>query len=150
MDETTHVPSRAERLGSRYGALTVGVVAVAFIVASVAQIVVPLFELGAPPKGPPESCAAPVRALATGLDQATATAAAGRTESAARAAFDASLAITWAASADVERTCAATADGALAFASLMRLRRGQESLLRRRGSELAPLRDGLARRLGER
>lgn len=89
---------------------------------------------------PPAACVSGIKALVGALDRAMSVAAASSDESAALQAFATAAKPEWDSSAETENACSATPQGKDAFVALVRLRAADESFLRRRVAEVAPLR----------
>jgi hypothetical protein len=125
--------ARAGRLGRRCGALFVLVIALAFVGSSLYQLTASIFDwrVGPLAAAPPDECVRGIRGLERALDEAGSRA-------------------DWSTSADVEKTCEKTPEGAEAYVALLRLRRAHEGLAQRRTEEVDPLRESLEVRLAPR
>lgn len=86
------------------------------------------------------ACREGLTRLVDALDRSYGAATALQGEAEAVPRFRAGLQPEWDERAGVESACANARGGPEAFATLLRLREGQEKLLRRQGAEIAPLR----------
>ncbi len=146
--------ARARLAGKRAAHILVIVIAVAFIGASVAQIIPQVFGVqirplaGDSPGSPEQVCAEGIRDLAKTLERAGGETTVGRHDDASSAlaeqgapgSFRAGLGPQWGASAGLESACARARHGYDAWAALLRLERAEEQLGGTRGDELATLR----------
>ena len=132
----------ASRRGRRIVSAAFLLFAAAFIVISTIDIAHGVYGRPAPAAGPPPTrgCLLHIQALAMALDRAMSAAGASRDESAALRAFDAATKPDWDSLPYTEQLCSSTPRGVDAFAALLRLRAAEESFLRRRVAEVAPLR----------
>lgn len=154
-DSNDATAARARLRGKRTALGVVIVVSVAFIVASTSQIVAAVFGAGitALPAGSPGSpervCAVGVKELELALDRAGGRSFAGTVPDpgTAMVAFRQGLSPEWDGAETVERACAETRNGLDTWAALLRLRFGEEQLLRSGGASLAPLRSDVAAHL---
>jgi hypothetical protein len=147
----------ARRHGRRAANAAVVVVALIFIGVSAAQIIRAVFGVGvrrldAVPGSPEHACAEGVRSLALALDRAsveTCSPSSAEVDDGqdAVSAFDRRLGPEWDKGATIEQACARSSQGVDTWAALLRLREGEEQLVRRGRVELAPLRRDVAAHL---
>ena len=133
----------ASRRGRRIVSAAFLLFAAAFIVVSTVNIARGVYgEPVASGQGPHPSagCVAEIKVMVAALDRATAAGASARDESAALQAFAGAAKPEWDGISGTENACSATPQGKDAFAALLRLRAADESFLRRRVAEVAPLR----------
>jgi hypothetical protein len=143
-------PDHAEAARLRGKRIALGVViaiAVAFIGASVAQIIGAVFGTGVAPMQSAEpgsaerTCAFGVRGLERALERASSRIlSSATTDDEAVAAFREGLSPEWEQADAVRRACARAREGLEAWAALQRLLLAQEQLTRYVHVELAPLR----------
>lgn len=142
--------ARSRKLGRRYGVVVLAVIALAFTASSTYQIMVQCFDLAVSTHAPPDECVRGIRTLEAALDQASSRAARERDDEAVQRAWETGLLPEWSLAPSIEKTCDATPEGTQAYASLVRLRRAYEGLLRRRDAEVRPLRESLEAQLAPR
>ena len=133
----------ASRRGRRIVSAAFLLFAATFIVVSTIEIARGVYgEPVASGEGPPPSaaCVAGIKVLVAALDRAMAAGASAHDESAALREFAGTAKPEWDGISETENACSATPQGKDAFAALVRLRAADESFLRRRVAEVAPLR----------
>lgn len=133
----------ASRRGRRIVSAAFISFAAAFIVISTLDIArgvygKPVASGEAPP--PSAACVAGIRVQVAALDRAMSASASSRDESTALQTFVGAAKPEWDGISETEEACSATPQGKDAFAALVRLRAADESFLRRRIAEVAPLR----------
>lgn len=144
---------RARLRGKRVALVAVTVVALLFIGSSTWQIARALFVEkpdAALVRPEQRACAAGLRDLATALDRAASLVVASSSEigtADAVAVFRRGLSPEWNTADSVQRSCAASPEGADAWAALERLRSAEEQLTRQSRAELGPIRRDLTAHL---
>lgn len=144
--------ARARFAGKRAALAVYGTFSAVFVALCTWQLFAGVFGIGARPLvGAPDTsavlaghgCADDIRALRAALDRALASAVGAADPVAAQASYRAALAPEWNDEAAAASRCGREPHGTEAFAALLRLRRGQETTLRRQVAEMAPLRRDL-------
>ena len=148
---------KQRRPGARIRTLVYGLYvtfAAAFVLLCVKEIVVGVFGLRegtvatAAPGSTGQACAAGIRDLVRALDRGVLAANAARDEKDAVARLDAALAPEWDRETTLAATCGSDANGAEAWAALLRLRRAEEGAAGRRAVLVGPMRADVARLAG--
>lgn len=130
--------------------------AAVFVLLCVEEIVVGVFGLRAgtiataPPGSPGHACAEGIRDLAKALDRGVLAANAARDEKDAVRRLDAALAPDWDREPALAAACGSDANGAEAWAALLRLKRAEEGAAGRRAVLVGPMREDVARLAGSR
>ncbi len=133
----------ASRRGRRIVTAAFLIFAAAFIVTSTVDIARGVYdEHVASTEGPPPTaaCVEGIKTLVGALDRAVSVATSAKDEPSALSAFSSGAKPEWDAAYGTESACSTTPQGKDAFAALVRLRAADESFLKRRVAEVAPLR----------
>ncbi len=147
------------RAGARIRTIVYGLYvafAAAFVLLCVKELVVGVFGMregtvaSAPAGSPGRACADGIGDLLRALDRGVLAASAARDEKDAVTRLDAALAPEWDREAALATTCGADANGAEAWAALLRLRRAEEGAAGRRAVLVGPMRADVARLAGSR
>ena len=151
------VPPQNRSRGARIRTAVYGLYvafAAAFVLLCVREIVSGVFGLreapiaSAPVGSPGRACADGIRDLLRALDRGVVAASSARDEKDAVARLDAALSPEWDREPALAATCTGDANGAEAWAALLRLKRAEEGEAGRRAVLVEPLRADVARLSG--